>query len=658
MFHALNRLFLSSRGHASARTMRKACLSLESLEERTLLSASTPAAVMGVVNQQAALGGLVYSPAQIRSAYGLSGTNFGKTAADGKGQTIAIVDPFNDPNLLNDLDSFDRTFGATSSGSTLFKQYGAASSFLSVFNQSGKAFSPAKSSVAADPTGGWEQELALDVEWAHAVAPGAKIDVVETNSASTKDLLAGVAAAAKLPGVSVVSMNWGISEESGESAFDSTFTTPSGHQGVTFLAPTGDTGAPGSYPAYSPDVVAVGGTNLLLNANGQIQSETAWTGSGGGISTQEAEPAYQLAVQNTGHRTIPDVAFDANIGTGVFVYDSYLATASTTWKVLGGSSLGTPAWAGMMAIVNQGRVQAGGTTLNSGGSATQADSALYGVSSSDFHDITSGSNRGFNAGAGYDEVTGRGSPVANRLIPDLVNYQTGTHLVVSSQPPSSLTPGATFSVTVKAVDKAGNVVTGFNGNVTLVLANNPGGSVLGGKVTVAAVKGVAIFTGLSLNKAGIGYTLKATSGTLSAATTNAITEAAGTVSRVATPLNAVAVAMDDYYDNSGDYSDYGNYGDYGNTYYADNSYSNSSYDSGYYASNNYGSSSYDYGYGSAAVSSPVINSVWNGATGWGLGTIGGAILGAGLGITAAWPLVVGGAIGFGIGYGGSYMGWW
>ncbi len=94
-------------------------------------------------------------------------------------------------------------------------------------------------------------------------------------------------------------MSWGIHEYNGQQAVDSTFTTPSGHQGVTFIAASGDQGSPGYYPAYSPNVLAAGGTTLTLNANNTIQSETAWSGSGGGTSQYEPEPAYQQGFQST-----------------------------------------------------------------------------------------------------------------------------------------------------------------------------------------------------------------------------------------------------------------------------------------------------------------------------------------------------------------------
>ena len=105
-------------------------------------------------------------------------------------------------------------------------------------------------------------------------------------------------------------MSWGLDEVSSELSNDSTFSTPSGHQGVTFIAASGDSGSPGYYPAYSPKVVAAGGTTLDLKANNTIASETAWSGSGGGTSQYEPEPAYQDGVQSTGKRTMPDVAWE------------------------------------------------------------------------------------------------------------------------------------------------------------------------------------------------------------------------------------------------------------------------------------------------------------------------------------------------------------
>ena len=210
---------------------------------------------------------------------------------------------------------------------------------------------------------------------------------------------------------------------------------------MTFVAATGDNGWPGFYPAYSPNVLAVGGTSLTLNADDTIQSEVAWStgtgpgsdswdstlGSGGGTSQYETEPAYQDGAQSTGFRTIPDVSFDADPATGVAVDDSFSNGAFSPWEEVGGTSLATPSWAGLIAIINQGRIATGETTLDSHTNPTQTQSLLYALPSSDFNDITVGSNfeqtapfDGFSAGPGYDEVTGLGTPVANLLVRQMI----------------------------------------------------------------------------------------------------------------------------------------------------------------------------------------------------------------------------------------------
>ncbi|HZY89365.1 MAG TPA: S8 family serine peptidase, partial [Gemmataceae bacterium] len=225
-----------------------------------------------------------------------------------------------------------------------------------------------------DRTGGWEIEEALDVEWAHAVAPKANILLVEAFSNSNTNLYAAVDFARKAPGVVAVSMSWGGGEGSGETGLDSHFTTPSGHTGVTFLASSGDNGAPGGYPAMSPNVVAVGGTTLALDANDNRTSEVGWSGSGGGYSSVEGEPAYQSTyaqssyVQNTLGNTVllnsprgnPDVALVADPNPGVAMYDTFPnSNRLSGWFAVGGTSDAAPQWAGLMALVDQGRGAAG-----------------------------------------------------------------------------------------------------------------------------------------------------------------------------------------------------------------------------------------------------------------------------------------------------------
>jgi subtilase family serine protease len=144
-------------------------------------------------------------------------------------------------------------------------------------------------------------------------------------------------------------------------------------------------------------------------------------GSGGGISQFEPEPAFQQGVQSTGARTSPDVALVADPATGAWVADPYNLDPSSPFDVVGGTSLSAPAWAGLIALVNQGRVAANESTLNSV-TPTDTQQALYMLPQSDFNTIDTGTN-GFSAGDGYNLVTGLGTPVANLLVPDLVAYQ-------------------------------------------------------------------------------------------------------------------------------------------------------------------------------------------------------------------------------------------
>ncbi len=258
-----------------------------------------------------------------------------------RGTTIAIVDAYDDPNIANDLHQFDL-------------QFGLPDPVLTKVNQNGGSKLPAANA-------GWITEIALDVEWAHAIAPGAKILLVEANSNSFNSLLTAVNYARKYAGVSVVSMSWGGAEFSGETSDDSYFTTPSGHTGVTFVASSGDSGAPPTYPAISPNVLSVGGTTLNVTSQGSYVSESAWSGSGGGISSYESQPAYQkgTVTQSTVFRTEPDVAYDADPNTGFPVYDSYNNPSSDPWGQWGGTSDAAPQWAALIAIADQERALTG-----------------------------------------------------------------------------------------------------------------------------------------------------------------------------------------------------------------------------------------------------------------------------------------------------------
>jgi hypothetical protein len=209
-------------------------------------------------------------------------------------------------------------------------------------------------------------------------------------------------------------MSFGGSEDMSEAQGDSTYTTPSGHQGITFVASTGDTAAPPMYPSTSPNVLAVGGTTLTVDSQGDYGGEKGWSSGGGGPSSYEPLPSWQAGVAGTYKtRLTPDVSFDADPNTGVPIYDSYTFGTSKPWAQYGGTSLAAPCWGALIAIANQGRAADGLPTLDG---PSQTLPMLYAMPQSVFNDITSGNN-GYAAGKDYDLVTGRGSPIANLLVP-------------------------------------------------------------------------------------------------------------------------------------------------------------------------------------------------------------------------------------------------
>ncbi len=319
-----------------------------------------------VLDERCLLSGL--TPAQVMQAYGLNSaqlaTPSGATVTgDGTGETIALVEAYHDPTLTTDLATFDAT-------------YGLPSASVSVIDQAGN-----------QTDDGWAGEESLDVEWAHAIAPGANLVVVEAGSQSVTDMMAAVNTARNVPGVVAVSMSWGFGEGPGETSYDGEFTTPAGHTGVTFIAASGDSGsqAGAEWPSASPNVVSVGGTSLNIDATGSYTSESVWYGSGGGYSQIEAEPSYQYSVQTTGMRSTPDVAFDADPNTGVQVYSTAPSTGFGQWQTVGGTSLGAPAWAAIVAIADEGRALEGQSSLDG---ASQTLPALYALPSTDFHSVT------------------------------------------------------------------------------------------------------------------------------------------------------------------------------------------------------------------------------------------------------------------------------
>ncbi|HEX8986148.1 MAG TPA: S53 family peptidase [Bryobacteraceae bacterium] len=315
------------------------------------------------------------TPAQIYAAYAFT--------AGGSG-TIAIVDAYDYPTAESDLNTFSSQFGlppCTSANGCFKKVYATAG---------GKA---------PRVNCGWAQEAALDIEWAHAMAPHAKIVLVESASSSFADLLTAVDTASGIVtangGSGQVSMSWGGSEFSSETGYDSHFNKA----GVVYFAASGDTGGKTIWPGVSPNAVSAGGTTLKMSGN-SVTSETGWSGSGGGPSKYEGRPTYQAGIQTLvgNSRGVPDFSFDADPYTGVSVYDSTSCQGSSGWMVFGGTSVSSPSLAG---IVNS----AGGNTST----ASELSLIYGGLGSNAFRDITSGTAGSYSAQPGWDFVTGVGS---------------------------------------------------------------------------------------------------------------------------------------------------------------------------------------------------------------------------------------------------------
>jgi hypothetical protein len=361
-----------------------------------------------------------FTPAEIREAYELGLITANGVTGDGAGETIALVDAYNDPNILADAAAFSSNFDLPA-----FNTPGGPS--LTVLNEDGGT---SLTGVPNSSPGGWDVEESLDVEWAHTVAPDANIILFEANSPENSDLFTAVETAADYAGVSAVSMSWGETEYSGETAYDSDLLTPTGHQGVTFITSAGDSGAIPQYPSVSPNVLSVGGTSLTINSNGSYGGETAWSDGGGGLSAYESQPSYQvgkLGTVITTQRATPDVSWLADPNTGVYVLDTWYTPG---YLQVGGTSLAAPMWAGLISITNQIRASYGFSTLNG---LTQTLPTLYDLSSKDFNDIMTGNN-GYPAGPGYDLATGLGTPIGPLLAPDLALLGNAYLLVSASTP--------------------------------------------------------------------------------------------------------------------------------------------------------------------------------------------------------------------------------
>jgi subtilase family serine protease len=438
---------------------------LEELETRTLMSTTLISSASGgvtmhpldILDPAITPGQAPLTPAEMRAGYAVNRVQFsdgngGFIPGDGTGQTIAIVDALNDPTIVADIHTFDQVFGLPDPPSfTVLNQNGTP-----IPNQTGTPTTPRNS-----PHSSWSLEESLDVEWAHVMAPKANIVLFEANTASNANLATAVTSAAKasiyaglgIPAASVISNSYGSNDTASARTADlaqdtSTYKPISDTNKISLVFSSGDSGV-AEFPSTSPYVLGVGGTDMALNVSPfgvSYKSESTYndtavqtsTGvsnfgsSGGGISAFETIPSYQTAYgisNGSNHREAPDVSMSGDLFSGVYITDSYDfraargAPATTLGTVLG-TSLAAPMWGGLIAVVNQGRALAGEGPIGN------IQEAVYALPTSDFHDVTTGTNglTGGNlhsAGPGYDLVTGIGSPISNKLIPDLVAF-TGT----------------------------------------------------------------------------------------------------------------------------------------------------------------------------------------------------------------------------------------
>jgi subtilase family serine protease len=324
-----------------------------------------------------------YGPSDLRSAYNLPSTTAGT------GQTVAIVDAFDDPTAEADLATYRSQFGesACTTANGCFRKV----------NENGGSTPPAVDT-------GWAQEESLDVDMVSAIAPNAHILLVEAASATDADLVKAVNEAAAL-GATEISNSYGGSEDASETSENSAYN----HPGIAITASAGDSGFGVEFPAAVPSVTSVGGTSLNTAANARGWSETVWGsgalsqaegGTGSGCSSFEPKPSWQT---DTGcaNRTVADVSAVADPNTGVAVFDSTPNQAQSGWLVFGGTSVSSPIIASVYAL-------AGNAASTSGASFAYSHTGSL-------NDVTSGSNGVCGSylctgGAGYDGPTGLGTP--------------------------------------------------------------------------------------------------------------------------------------------------------------------------------------------------------------------------------------------------------
>jgi len=347
---------------------------------------------------------------------GCNPTTGATSHATGGWGAIALVDAYDNPNASSDLSYFSSYWGLPA---PKYSRVLANSSFGTLNGMTASCSGTPPTDV------GWGLEEDLDIEWAHAMAPQAHIILVEACSSSYNDLLY----AEQVAGIKVagwgggdISNSWGSGEFSTEVGTTDDVFYRYYWQSITYFASAGDSGWGAAYPSSSPWVVSAGGTTVNRDANGNYLNESCWSGSGGGVSAYElwqSPPSivngmgpwadFQYPFAGEGPRQTPDLAFDADPYSGVWVYDSY---GYGGWVVVGGTSVASPSLAG---IVNASDNKLGQAPYTGGYYTTEENNLIYDQLYShtaypaNFHDVTTGSN-GVSAAVGYDQCTGVGTP--------------------------------------------------------------------------------------------------------------------------------------------------------------------------------------------------------------------------------------------------------
>jgi len=390
----------------------------------------------GVCPQESAssgFGGQVYTPRQMRIAYGVE--SLCQQGYTGKGQTVVLIESFGSPTIQADLDAYSQRFK------------------LPLTKVDMRAPLSMRAASGTEDAKGWAVETTLDVETVHAIAPDAKIVVLTSPVAETQGVL-GLPEFRWLQQYAVdnqlgniISQSYGASELSLDDAagraelrqWNDFYQRATTQQGMTFVASSGDGGPTNyateedartrqlasvpttSFPANSPWVLTVGGTVLSITGSTLWDvRESAWPKSGGGFSAFYATPSYQQLLpasalsQLQNRRGVPDVAASADQRAGLVIHHQ------GKYRVIGGTSASAPLWAALIAIGNQ----------MAGRPLGFINPALYKIGTSDkaktdFRDISTGNNSwagvpGYEAVPGWDPVTGFGSPIADNLLPDLI----------------------------------------------------------------------------------------------------------------------------------------------------------------------------------------------------------------------------------------------